>query len=71
MVDLREFTQRYFEESFGGGMIPFDDVYWKALDSGHSPAEAQRAGVHAVVEKIVTMYEQAERDDLNDRIDKW
>lgn len=38
---------------FGGGMIPFDDAYWKAVDGGLTAAEAQRHGVEAVLQAFV------------------
>lgn len=59
-MQLREFARSYFTETFGGGMIPFDDAYWEAINDGHSPAYAQNAGVRAVVFNLIYLYEQQE-----------
>lgn len=36
---------------FGGGMVPFDDAYWQAKREGRTTAEAQMAGVYAVLNR--------------------
>jgi hypothetical protein len=58
--ELREFVARW-KESFGGGMIPFDDVYFPARDRGDTPAEAQRQGVHALLDALVDAWEARDR----------
>ena len=46
-------------KQFGGGMIPFDDAYWEARDSGATIAEAQRVGVGAVLDEFVARVKEA------------
>lgn len=61
--ELRWYVDAYRAENFGGGMIPFDFAYHKALDSGHSPAASQTAGVYAVLNAFVKYVEQKESGD--------
>lgn len=63
MITLPEFLQSY-KQSFGGGMIPFDTAYHKALNEGHTVAMAQTAGVHAILKAFVVQYEAAREGNL-------
>lgn len=55
---------------FGGGMIPFDNAYHAALRKGATQAEAQHAGVMAVLRNTSSPTAQEEyeqvRKELND-----
>ncbi len=62
-MSLEYFIDEYFAMNFGGGMIPFDDAYWKAIDNGESPAVAQQYGVHAVVREFVKQYRQTQENE--------
>lgn len=39
-----------WKRRFGGGMLPFDEAYWRVRKSGATIAEAQQAGVYAVLD---------------------
>lgn len=53
---LAEFIEEY-KKGFGGGMIPFDSAYNDAIRDGSSIIEAQRLGVHAVLDAILALHE--------------
>lgn len=46
-----------WKETFGGGMAVFDARYAVARDRGATPAEAQRAGVHATLDALAEFAE--------------
>jgi len=45
--------------SFGGGMVPFDQAYHEVLKEGGSPAQGQAAGAYALLHFY--MYEVEKR----------
>lgn len=57
MRDAIEAARAAWDKQFGGGMIPFDDAYHAALREGSTIAEAQRAGVAAVLDAFATALE--------------
>lgn len=42
-----------WRQQFGGGVVPFDVAYWKARGEGLTIAQAQAAGVNAVLDAFV------------------
>lgn len=52
-VRLCHETWAEWRAGIGGGMIPFDDIYFKALSIGKTPAEAQALGVDALLEAFL------------------
>lgn len=67
-------TLASWRKGFGGGMLPFDEFYWKALKVGKSPAEAQALGVDAILERFIeaaTVALDALPESLDDLSEKW
>lgn len=64
-----------WRDQFGGGMVPFDTAYFKALSAGATPADAQTAGVIAVFEAVAPAIHAAGvlegRAAMRDEIVEW